>query len=172
MKKWLLALAGLGSVLALSTIGCVTAGRRKKPFRFQVEENSDLWAPALEAAKRWREATGHDITVSANGDIPIFFVAKTDCPPPPPPKVVLGCSLNYDTPDAMIQMNQVLTQYKDGGKHLLINIMHEMGHHLRGDSDHIENPNAIMSAAYSDAKDKITPDDLSFICDKLECTAA
>lgn len=171
MKKWLLTLAGISGIAAL-TIGCATSKPRKKALRFQVEEDSDLWVPANEAAKRWREATGHDITVSADGDIPIFFVEKTDCPLPPefkPPKVVLGCSLNYNKPDAMIQLNQVLTQYNDNGKHLLLNLMHEMGHHLRGDSDHISNPLAIMSPEYNDQKDQVTEDDIGFICEKLEC---
>ena len=175
--KQIALLAGLGGIGILT--GCAFGGceKRKKNFRFQVDPTSELYTAAVEAAANWTRATGVMCTVSADGDIPIILTPNPECPLPPEyagtGKVVMGCTMDTDKDGARIEMN--VKNLSAPPEELVVNIMHEMGHILRGDYDHLNNPEdkcCIMAPAYDTCKRAITPKDIDFICQCLECPAS
>ena len=177
--KWSKALGLLLGVGGLSVLaGCTFGGctKRKKVFRFQADPSSPVYAAALQAASNWTRATGVVITVTADGDIPILVVEKTECPLPPEyegtGKAVLGCTMDDDSPDERIELDQRILKDSDM---LLTIITHEMGHVLRGNVDHLDDPAdkcCIMAPSDNKCRRAITPKDIDFICQCLECPAS
>lgn len=167
---------GIGVLAGCSFGGCTTR-RKKNSFSFQVDTNSELFAPAMEAAANWTRALHIPITVSADGEIPIFLTPNPECPLPEEykgtGKVVMGCTMDVDKPGARIEMNVANLKVAPGV--MLVNIMHEMGHILRGNYDHLDDPEdkcCIMAPADNPCKVAITQKDIDFICECLECPAS
>ena len=130
---------------------------------FQVDEDSALYAPAQEAARRWSLALGIPVTSTADGTIPIFLTDTPSCPPPTiplqPGDRVGGCSMDLGTPDARIEIPSSIL----AGEWLTV-LMHEMGHHLRGkEGQHVQEPGHLMSRGVNNGQD-ITPADVAFVC--------
>lgn len=155
---WFLILAGLA--LAGCGAGAVAKNRKAPavPF-FQVDPSSPLYEPALAAARAWSEATGLDVRVAADGEIPIFFVEQLS-----------GChelagneACSFKGGEARIEVLG-----STPAAHLQLLLEHEMGHHLRGDGVHIaDSPLAIMATPTRGTT--ITPEDVAFICAVQNC---
>lgn len=129
------------------------------PFHFQVDPKTDLYAPAMAAAEKWSAALGRTITVSPDGEIPIFYVTSLSPPAAPTDK---GFSWSGD--EARIE---VLTSVPESVLPLLL--LHEMGHVLRGVPGHVtNNPKAVMAKPAQPGA-TITPEDIAFICEYLDC---
>jgi len=126
---------------------------------FQVDPESPLWAPARSAAEEWSKATGRAITASEDGDVPIFFVSDLvdeDCGGPN----AMACSYRGD--DARIEVLESVPE-----RHLPVLLLHEMGHHLRGEEGHLSDPSALMAEPIRATG--ITPADRDFICERFDC---
>lgn len=161
-------LFALSLVLALAA--CAAPERkRRSSMSFQVERDSDLYAPALRAAAAWSKATGSDVFVSEDGDIPIFRTAQTECitlPDQPVGTCVGASSPGAGTPDARVEVPSYMPV-----KLLEVVLLHEMGHCLRGDSAHLARSGAIMSERFDAAAQLpvLTREDVLFICQKWGC---
>lgn len=149
-------------VIALFATGCAFGASKRskrKSLSFQVDPTSDLFEPATQAAAAWSAAIGRSITVSADGDIPIFYVEKLDdaaCGPN-----AYGCG--YGNDEARIE---ILSTIPDKYKRVILT--HEMGHQIKGIKGHVTtNPNAIMADPIRG--DTITPDDVEFVCEDFDC---
>lgn len=151
---WFLILAGL----ALAGCGAAAVKRHRGPFVFQVETDSPLYAPATAAAAAWAEATGLDVRVAPDGDIPIFFVEHLS-----------GCNeaagdqaCSFKGAEGRIEVRSATP-----AKLLRQLLTHEMGHELRGDGVHLATVDAIMGSP--SRAETITPEDVAFICQTCEC---
>lgn len=155
---WFLALA----VLALAGCGAAAAAANLKtaplPF-FQVDPDSPLYEPALRAARAWKDATGLDVRVGPDGDIPIFFVEQLS-----------GCTELAGNEACSFKGGQARIEVLGStpAAHLQLLLTHEMGHHLRGDGVHIvDNPLALMATPTRGKT--ITAEDVAFICAARNC---
>lgn len=153
------------ALACLFVAGCVVdAQRHRKSLNLQVDPESDLWAPARRAADAWSQATGRKITVTADGDIPVFRgPLPTECEPT---EKTESCS--WVDPDPA---NGYTVIREDIPAHLLYGLLlHEFGHHLRGLAPgprHLDNPTAVMNA--SGRVEVLTPEDIAFICAAFDC---
>ncbi len=133
---------------------------------FQVDPESDLWTPAKKAAAEWSYALGRPITVTPDGDIPIFRIPDgvlcNPDQPVPEGMARLGCAIGQGTPDARIEISAVTPADK-----LLKTLRHEMGHHLHGDGEHLDDPLALMASEATQSI--ITPMDVKWICERFDC---
>lgn len=153
---WLLILAGLA--LAGCGVAAVNLKTAPLPF-FQVDPDSPLYEPALRAAAAWKAATGLNVRVGPDGDIPIFFVEKLS-----------GCTELAGNEACSFKGEEARIEVLGStpAAHLLTLLTHEMGHHLRGDGVHIvDNPLAIMATPTRGTT--ITPEDVDFICQSRNC---
>jgi hypothetical protein len=161
-------------VVALFVVGCAADAKRRtavvlprKPrsMSFQADPESDIYDVAKVAADKWSAALGRSITVTPDGDIPIFRVVG-DCNPPPegaPENSYVGaCAKGIRSPDARIEITE-----RAPNEYLLGDLLHEMGHHLRGGPGHVENdPKAVMYYYQpSGTPTELTAADVKFICD-------
>jgi hypothetical protein len=170
-------------VLSIAAVGCAAARRPEEepeldpsdpdepipPSRaklttlhFQIDPESELAEDARIAARSWSEATGRTITVSPDGDIPILLVESlsSSCDTAGHPSA-RGCAhVNPVLTDSWIEvLSSIHPNYRYG------TLLHEMGHHLRGTSEHVEgNPDAIMTALRKPQSYLLTPDDVAFVC--------
>lgn len=188
-----MSLARLLFVLSLAAVGCAAGSRRPDEpdgepepvppsaiqrtgtMRFQVSEDSELYADAVKAAAAWSAVLpGCTITVSPDGDIPILLVQELDpgCIDEAAGGNPRGCSrVLSDVTDSWTQIPEWLHWSVRYGV-----ILHEMGHHLRGPASpsHItDNPNAVMYFKRSLGTIELTPDDVAFILGgaRLACAA-
>ena len=165
------------AVLSLFAVGCTFHAFggsdipvKKKSMKFQVDPGP-LEAPTRWAAKEWSNAVGKDIVVSNEDGAPIFFTDASGCPAPEG-TTSLACSLDMGTPDARIQV------WEDGNPaYFAAVILHEMGHHLRQDAEHLKAPtNAVLLQIpdwklLSTLEHPLTREDISFICEKFDCAS-
>lgn len=150
-------------VLGLFALGCAAANEpRRGPWVFQVDADSPLWGAATQAAAAWAEATGLDVRVSPEGDIPIIFVEQLS-----------GCHENAGSNGCSFKGAQarieILSSVPAKGWRALIE--HEMGHELRGDGVHLETPGTLMYPSQQWTQ-QLTADDVAFICQACDCTKA
>lgn len=121
--------------------------QRKKPAgaSFQVDESDGELLDAVQAAATaWSYALGVEITVSPEGEVPVFWVpdldvADPECAPPPDrPAGAWGgaCTPGIGTPDMRILVNQKAPSKE----RLLMWMLHEMGHVLAGRGGHLGDP--------------------------------
>lgn len=129
---------------------------------FQVDEASELYATAQQAARRWSLALGIPVTATTDGVIPIFLTDNPTCPIPndmQPGDKVGGCAQGIGTPDQRIEIPSYVLP-----EEWLTVLMHEMGHHLRGKSgQHLREEGHLMSTGVHNGQD-ITPADVEFVC--------
>lgn len=158
------------ALACLFVAACASDARRKilaKPRRasmsFQVEGDSELYAPAKEAADTWSKALGIPITVTPDGDIPIILVETLDpgCLKAGALPTARGCSYVVEQPtDSWTEISSNIHWSVRYGV-----VLHEMGHHLRGTNEHLEGvPHAVMAANRSLDDIQLLPEDLTFIC--------
>lgn len=145
------------AALGLILIGCANAANRKPrgSFVFQVERDSELWEPANDAAHAWSAATGLDVRVSEEEGVPIFFVEHlSDC--------------NEAGGDQACSFRSRIEVLSDTPRSILRQLLtHEIGHQLRGDGEHMDDPDAMMSSP-TRAK-SVTPSDVYFVCQRAPC---
>jgi hypothetical protein len=137
---------------------------------FQVDDDSPIHDEVVRAAAAWSAATGRTITASADGDTPFFLVDAFDagCNAGPNTR---GCS--RVTPDPRDSFTQVISSLHWSIRYGTI--LHEMGHHLRGDLTHVStNPDAVLASPRKLSSETLTPDDVAFICQgpRFSCAAA
>lgn len=157
---------------------------RKHHMSFQVEADSPLRPTAEDAARQWSLALGLSVTVTADGDIPIFLTDELSCPAPanlPKGMRVGACSPDIGTESARIEVPTSTPE-----RYWLTNLLHEMGHHLRGlrpapeDSeydwlagDHHDDPSGLMYGGKVADTARITPRDVTFVCEyELACPSS
>lgn len=135
---------------------------------FQVAGDSDLYAPAKQAAEAWSRATGIAITVTPDGVIPIIRVAALEqgCEAGPNAR---GCSYVTELPE------EGWTEIPNSVHWSVLYgvLLHEMGHHLRGTSGHLAGvPHAVMAADRSIAETTLLPEDIAYVCNggRIACT--
>jgi len=171
-------------LLALFATGCAAAARRRSPedqappdpddpaqplepvlltqrttLRFQVDADSELAEDARIAARSWSQATGRTITATPDGDIPILLVdaLSESCDTAHHPQA-RGCA-HVATEGAWIEvLSSLHPDYRYG------TVLHEMGHHLRGDPGHVERVDAVMNANRQLTVYLLTPEDIAFVC--------
>lgn len=155
-------------VTFLFLVGCASEFKPRKSVSFQCDVDSKLWQPATQAAALWSAALDRPITVTADGDIPMFFVPelnKEQCKGANPG----GCAVDILKPDARIEILE--DSYPDL-QSLIIVIMHEMGHHIRGVGGHLEGEKYKFCLMHDTIRDKtaeelrlvkITPADVEFV---------
>jgi hypothetical protein len=137
---------------------------------FQVDDDSPIHDDVVHAAAAWSAATGRTITVSADGDTPFFLVDAFDagCNAGPQTR---GCSrVVADPRDSFTQILSSLHWSIRYGT-----ILHEMGHHLRGNLDHVtSNPDAVLAPVRKLSSDTLTADDIAFVCSgpRFSCATA
>lgn len=160
------------ALFALFAVGCLADARgrypveRRKSIRFQVEEDNELYADAKLAAEQWAKATGIDVTVTPDGDVPIVIVEElsADCTPR---AELLACSYIGETPE---QGWTEVSRHLDP-KLRQISILRQMGHHLRGSLEHASEPDTLMSATGERRLSTITRKDVAFVCSgRFECS--
>lgn len=143
---------------------------------FQVDADSPLRETAEEAARQWTAALGIPVTVAEDGEIPIFFTDELSCPAPtnlPEGTRVGACAPGIGTPDARIEMPTTVPE-----RYWLTNLLHEMGHHLRGlvpapvgsefawsAGDHHGDPAGLMYGGRVPSTARITATDVAFVCE-------
>lgn len=154
-------------VLGLFALGCAAAAEpRRGPWIFQLDADSPMWGAAVQAAADWAKATGLDVRVAPDGNIPILQVEHLSYVRPgvcDESTGSNGCSFKGD--QARIE---ILSSVPAKGWRALI--AHEMGHELRGDGVHLEQFGNLMAAS-QDWRQGLTPEDIAFICQVTECTA-
>jgi hypothetical protein len=138
---------------------------RQRAFHFQVDRDSVLWDDTVKAAAAWAAATGIEVTVSPEGDIPVLLVAALDpdCAPLPQSR---GCSrVTGQEGDWSEILESVHWSVRYGV------ILHEMGHQLRGPAGgHVENnPNAVMAPTRLLSSIDLTPEDVAYVCATTVC---
>lgn len=157
------------ALFVLFAVGCVATGKKKKKgprsLSFQVDPESDLWEPARLAASEWSYELGRPITVTPDGNIPIFRIPEESCDPeklPDDGSYFLACAKDIGSPDARIEISSA-TQKED----LIRTLLHEMGHHLSGTDQH--NPDADSLLANGSKRKSITRSDVAWVCRNFEC---
>lgn len=153
------------ALACLFVAGCVVdAQRHRKNLSLQVDPDSDLWSPAVKAAKTWSQATGRQITVSADGEISVFRGSlPAECEPD---DTTQACS--WVDPDPTNSYTVVREDIPNEALYGLL--LHEFGHHLRGLAPgprHLDDPTAVMHDMGH--VEVLTPKDIAFICASFDC---
>lgn len=128
-----------------------------------MDAGSPLYAPARAAADAWQAAVGRPISITEDGDIPIFQgEIPTSCDPD---RKARGCSYvtNRKSEGYIVIAPSVLPTDLYGV------LLHEIGHHLRGVlmPDHASDPNAVMY--FKRTTTALTPSDIAFVCESFDC---
>lgn len=145
---------------------------RRKSLSFQVEGDSELYTPSLAAAETWSKALGIPITVTPDGDIPIILVETLDpgCYAAGALPTARGCSYVSDQPeDGWTEISSAIHPSVRYGV-----VLHEMGHHLRGTTGHLDGvPHAVMAEKRGLSDTTLLPEDLTFVCQgaRVACPA-
>ena len=138
-----------------------TATAKPDSMSFQVDPASELFEPARAAAADWSTALGRNVTVSADGEIPIFRVDGNCSDDTSSAYYVVACAKGIGTGSGWIEVSAHTASWE-----LYTALKHEMGHELAGRTSHVENkPDALMYHYKPlGSPNVITSDDLAFVC--------
>lgn len=150
--------------------------RKRYGVSFAVDPTDErLMAAFTAGADAWNKALGGEwVTVSNNGEVPVFWVDIVEgegCTPKeniPEGKYEAGCAVSVGTTNTHVELSTMITD--DARLHGIV--LHEMGHTIRAAGGHIDSPgspfpfneNNIMNHTGNSAA-MITPtaDDVAFV---------
>lgn len=138
------------ALLGLALLGSCAPSRQLPTF--QVDPSTRLGRLAIEAAQAWTDA-GVPTRAGSAGDVPIFWVAPKDASCDDPKDD--GCAFRD-------RIELVANEHEADDAHLLVLLLHEMGHVLRDQPGHLCRPDGVMSRPTRMLRSPI-PADASFV---------